>query len=145
MTSWITKNGRHIQISSRRRTRVSRSDIEYSTTTLHRQVSKIPSYRIVSSKPIKKQEKKWYEEGWRKQIHKFNGTDFAIDLGNFGNSNFSFSIRKGNKEIFTVPKSLIKNAISCGFTATTGIPGCPFDVPIDAIEYAIKLYDQLTG
>lgn len=143
MPRWITKNDIHIPIYQRRR-RVLRSDVQQTSSIIRPRVTAIPHYRIVPRRTVKEPEKKWYEEGWRKQIYKFHGTDYAIDLGNFGNYNFSFSVRKGNKEIFTVPKYLIKNAISCGFTVTTGIPGCPFDVPINAIEHAIKLYDQLT-
>ena len=139
MPQWITKNGRRIPIYPKRR-RLLRSP---TSSTLHPTVTTTSRHRIILRRTVKEPEKKWNEEGWRKQIYKFHGTDYAIDLGNFGNYNFSFSVRKGNKEIFTVPKYLIKNAISCGFTATTGIPGCPFDVPVDAIEYAIKLYDQL--
>jgi hypothetical protein len=67
-----------------------------------------------------------------------------VDLGNFGDWNFSFVVRRGNKEIFTVPKKLIKNAISLGFE-TMMVPGCPIEAPIKAVEYAIDLYDQLTN
>lgn len=141
MVRWITKNGKHIPITQRTVIRSSDLKNEPEVYTLYRN----PRYGISRKTKKSKPTKKWYEEGWRKEIYKFQETDYAIDLGNFGNYNFSFSVRKGNKEIFTVPKSLIKNAISCGFSLTTGVLGCPFDVPISAIEYAIKLYDQFSN
>lgn len=144
MPSWITKNGRHIPIYPKRN-RILSSEVQHIQKNPYNSTSRIPYYKFPTRKPPIKQEKKWYEEGWRQEIFKFHGTDYAVDLGNFGNYNFSLAIRKGDKEIFVVPKYLIKNAISCGLTAMTGIPGCPFNVPVGAIEHAIRLYDQLAN
>lgn len=143
MPKWITKNGKHVLIYPPYYG--IRSDHIRSFVQKRKDLS--APHKFYNYKKIVKKEsqKKWYEEGWRKEIYHFRGTNYSIDLGNFGNNNFSFSVRKGDKEIFTVPKYLIKNAISCGFAVATGIPGCPFDVPLSAIEHAIKLYDQFTN
>jgi hypothetical protein len=142
LTRWITKNGRHIPIPTKRYVREvdiqQKQDFSYTQPiTTHRFLQ--PK---VSQKHSVKPEKKWYEEGWRTELYRFSDTNYAIDFGNFGNSNFSFVVRNGDKEIFTVPKYLIKNAISFGLTSMMGVPGCPTDVPIAAIKYAIDLYDQ---
>lgn len=140
---WITKNGRRIQIPTRRYVREidsqQESNVSYAQPTFTHKFYKPEEIQRQASKL----EKKWYEEGWRKEIYKFSD-DYAVDLGNFGNYNFSFVVRKNDKEIFTIPKKLIKNAISLGFE-TMVLPGCPVDAPIKAIEYAIDLYDQLTS
>ncbi|GFN40542.1 MAG: hypothetical protein YK1309IOTA_1930008 [Marine Group I thaumarchaeote] len=143
MPRWITKNGNRVPIYPKRR-RLLRSP---TSSTLRPTVTTTSRHRIILRRTVKEPEKKWYEEGWRKELYRFQRSRYAIDVKNFGNNNFSFVVRKGSQEIFTVPKSLLKNAVSCGF-ALAGIPGCPpglplDGIPIDGIIQVIKLYDQL--
>lgn len=137
--TWITKNGRHFQVNQRNRIRS--SDLNLSTE--HYSIDHVAANKIkmIKSKPMKK----WHEEGWRNTVYQFPNSQYAVDFGNFGNGNFSFVVRKGKKEIFSVPKYLLKNAVSYGL-ATIGVPpGIPFDLPIGAIEIGLKLYDQVSS
>ena len=137
--TWITKNGRHVQVNQR--SRVRSSDLDFSTTYSSIDYTAANKIKTLKSKPIKK----WYEEGWRSTVYQFPNSQYAVDFGNFGNGNFSFVVRKGKKEIFSVPKYLLKNAVSYGL-ATIGVPpGIPFDLPIGAIEIGLKLYDQFAN
>jgi hypothetical protein len=144
MKRWITKGGKRVLINTTHRgidSRYFKNDTtEYLTKhDLNKRYNIRPSFR---HKPILKPVKKWYEEGWRHEIHRFEGTDFAVDVGNFGNGNFSFSVRKGQKEIFVIPPSLLKQAVSYGL-ATLGLPAFDMTIPIGIIEQSIKLYDKI--
>ena len=145
MGRWITKNGKHVYVGRR--------PVYYVTNNTKKETS---HYRIVPNTNIRhnviqtsfssnRSDKKWYEEGWRKEVFKVPSTDYAVDFGNFGDSNFSFVVRKGKKEIFSLPRYLLKNAVSYGLT-TIGVPsGIPFDLPISAVEQGIRLYESLVN
>jgi len=142
MRRWITRNGKRVLIN----TAVSGIDESYfnknkedylTASELNRRYNIRPSFK----KPVPKPAKKWHEEGWRREVYRFGDTDYAIDLGNFGKGSFSFSVRKGQKEIFVIPPSLLKQAVSCGL-ATLGLPAIDMTIPLGVIEESLKLYNN---
>lgn len=135
MVRWITKNGKRIPIYSTKG--ILSRDLETDLTDI-KWIPKISKKPIAHEKPLSK---KWHEEGWRYEVYKFTGTDYAVDVGNFGNGNFSFSVRKGEKEIFVVPPSPLKQAIECGL-AVLGVPAFDMTMPIGVIEEALKSYNN---